>query len=161
DALRDGLVAHGPGHRVEDRGAGRADWPAERRRVQALLLVPACRHGAGPCLDAALHARDAGDRARHPQAARGAPVRLAAAGRAMSAAAITVAGLQKQFGSLSVLRDLDLSVADKEFVCILGPSGSGKSTLLNVIAGLETDYTGSVVLGTQRIGYLFQEPRLL
>jgi len=79
----------------------------------------------------------------------------------VSAPAISVAGLDKRFGALSVLRELNLSVADKEFVCILGPSGSGKSTLLNVIAGLETDYTGSVVLGTQRVGYLFQEPRLL
>lgn len=81
----------------------------------------------------------------------------------MSAAApaILVKGLDKRFGALSVLKDLDLAVADKEFVCILGPSGSGKSTLLNVIAGLETGYTGSVTLGTQRVGYLFQEPRLL
>ncbi len=76
-------------------------------------------------------------------------------------AAISVTGLQKHFGSLSVLRDLDISIADKEFVCILGPSGSGKSTLLNVIAGLETADGGTVTLGEKRVGYLFQEPRLL
>ena len=75
--------------------------------------------------------------------------------------AIAVRGLQKRFGSLDVLVDLDIAIADKEFVCILGPSGSGKSTLLNVIAGLETIDGGSVVLGAKRIGYLFQEPRLL
>ena len=79
----------------------------------------------------------------------------------MNGAAISVVGLGKRFGALSVLKDLDLSVADNEFVCILGPSGSGKSTLLNVIARLETDYAGSVTLGSQRVGYLFQEPRLL
>ena len=79
----------------------------------------------------------------------------------MSGAAITVRGLNKRFGSLSVLRDLDLTVADKEFVCILGPSGSGKSTLLNIVSGLEKGYEGMVTLGSTRIGYLFQEPRLL
>ena len=75
--------------------------------------------------------------------------------------AISVTGLNKVFGTLSVLQDLELSVSDHEFVCILGPSGSGKSTLLNIIAGLETQYEGTVTLGTSRIGYLFQEPRLL
>ena len=79
----------------------------------------------------------------------------------MNASAISVVGLDKRFGALSVLRDLDLSIADREFVCILGPSGSGKSTLLNIIAGLETGYTGTVTLGAKRVGYLFQEPRLL
>ena len=75
--------------------------------------------------------------------------------------AIVITGLEKRFGSLGVLHDLDLSVADKEFVCILGPSGSGKSTLLNIIAGLETADSGNVALGAKRVGYLFQEPRLL
>ncbi|MFN0300386.1 MAG: ABC transporter ATP-binding protein [Burkholderiales bacterium] len=79
----------------------------------------------------------------------------------MSNVAISVSGLSKQFGALKVLYDLDLQIADQEFVCILGPSGSGKSTLLNVIAGLQTDYTGTVTLSANRIGYLFQEPRLL
>jgi NitT/TauT family transport system ATP-binding protein len=75
--------------------------------------------------------------------------------------AISVSGLQKRFGDLPVLIDLDIDIEDKEFVCILGPSGSGKSTLLNIIAGLETADGGKVTLGAQRIGYLFQEPRLL
>ena len=80
---------------------------------------------------------------------------------ASDGAAISVSGLSKRFGTLSVLRGLDMAVAEHEFVCILGPSGSGKSTLLNVIAGLESDYTGRIALGATRIGYLFQEPRLL
>jgi len=75
--------------------------------------------------------------------------------------AISITGLGKRFGTLEVLTDLDLAIADKEFACILGPSGSGKSTLLNIIAGLETADAGSVALGAKRVGYLFQEPRLL
>ncbi len=75
--------------------------------------------------------------------------------------AISVVALEKKFGSHTVLHQLDLAIADQEFVCILGPSGSGKSTLLNILSGLETGYTGTVKLGAQRIGYLFQEPRLL
>ena len=78
-----------------------------------------------------------------------------------AAPAIVVAGLNKRFGSLSVLRELNLSIADQEFVCILGPSGSGKSTLLNIISGLDTVFKGTLTIGAKRVGYLFQEPRLL
>jgi ABC-type nitrate/sulfonate/bicarbonate transport system ATPase subunit len=75
--------------------------------------------------------------------------------------AIVASGLSKRFGALSVLEDLQLAVAKEELVCILGPSGSGKSTLLNIIAGLENGYSGEVRRGASRVGYLFQEPRLL
>jgi ABC-type nitrate/sulfonate/bicarbonate transport system ATPase subunit len=75
--------------------------------------------------------------------------------------AITVSGLSKSFGALRVLDELEVVVAEHEFVCILGPSGSGKSTLLNIVAGLEGTYTGEVRRSASRVGYLFQEPRLL
>ena len=42
-----------------------------------------------------------------------------------------------QNGSRNILTDLDLTVYENEFVCILGPSGCGKSTLLRCIAGFE------------------------
>ena len=74
---------------------------------------------------------------------------------------ISVSGLSKKFDQLQVLSDLDLEVEDHELVCILGPSGSGKSTLLNIIAGLQDAHSGRVERGASRIGYLFQEPRLL
>jgi NitT/TauT family transport system ATP-binding protein len=74
---------------------------------------------------------------------------------------ISVSGLNKYFDKLHVLADLKLEVEDHELVCILGPSGSGKSTLLNIISGLETGYTGDVKRGANRVGYIFQEPRLL
>jgi len=74
---------------------------------------------------------------------------------------ISVQKLSKGFGTLSVLSELELKVEEHELVCILGPSGSGKSTLLNIIAGLETGYEGEMRRGANRVGYLFQEPRLL
>ena len=62
-------------------------------------------------------------------------------------AAVQLTGVQKAFGDVQVLRDIDLEVRDGEFVVFVGPSGCGKSTLLRVIAGLE-DITG----GTLKIG---------
>ena len=65
------------------------------------------------------------------------------------------------------IENLELSVGNREFLCIVGPSGCGKTTLLNIIAGLDKDVLGSVRLGegqTQRntrISYMFQTPRLL
>ena len=53
-------------------------------------------------------------------------------------------GVTKTFGSFTALRDIDLDVAQGEFVCFLGPSGCGKTTLLRIIAGLEVQSTGSV-----------------
>jgi NitT/TauT family transport system ATP-binding protein len=77
------------------------------------------------------------------------------------APAISISRLNKSFDKHHVLSELDLKVEEHELVCILGPSGSGKSTLLNIIAGLERAFTGDVRRGASRIGYLFQEPRLL
>ncbi len=53
----------------------------------------------------------------------------------------------KSFGPVEVLKDIDLTVEDGEFVVFVGPSGCGKSTLLRVIAGLEDATEGSVAIG--------------
>ena len=45
--------------------------------------------------------------------------------------------VQKSFGDVRVLQDIDLTVRDGEFMVFVGPSGCGKSTLLRMIAGLE------------------------
>lgn len=63
------------------------------------------------------------------------------------------------------IADLKLSLNSNEFVCLVGPSGCGKTTLLNIIAGLDNDYDGDILVGQQhthpKIGYIFQNPRLL
>lgn len=65
----------------------------------------------------------------------------------------------KAFGEKTVLKDLQFDLQAGELVCLLGPSGCGKTTLLNILAGLDSDYEGSV--SQQRCAYMFQEPRLL
>src|SRR3990170_3329992 len=92
-------------------------------------------------------------------------------------AAITLQSLSKVYRSrayprgLVALDNVSLTVADREFVCLLGPSGCGKTTVLNVLSGLDPQYLGEVrVAGSLlsrndphpfRMGYVFQEPRLL
>lgn len=62
-----------------------------------------------------------------------------------------------------VLKNIAIDIEPRSFVVITGPSGCGKSTLLNIIAGLDRDYEGEVVLGgaDTKMGYIFQSPRLL
>jgi multiple sugar transport system ATP-binding protein len=62
-------------------------------------------------------------------------------------ASVTLSGVSKRFANGGfVVRDLDLKIADGEFLCLVGPSGCGKSTTLNVIAGLEAPSAGTVQL---------------
>ena len=65
-------------------------------------------------------------------------------------AIIQIAGLNKWFGSFHVLRDIDLTVEERERIVICGPSGSGKSTLIRCINRLEEHQEGRVVVdGTE------------
>ncbi|CAI6071247.1 ABC transporter ATP-binding protein [Cohnella sp. JJ-181] len=84
---------------------------------------------------------------------------------------LEIANLSKQFvgakGTVTALRNVDLSVEEGEFVTVIGPSGCGKSTLLRIVAGLDTQYTGTVRLNGAPIlkpgidkGFIFQEHRL-
>ena len=57
---------------------------------------------------------------------------------------IEIGGLHKSFGSLEVLRGIDLTVEPGEVVCVIGPSGSGKSTLLRCVNLLEEPTAGSI-----------------
>ena len=62
---------------------------------------------------------------------------------------VSLRGVKKQFGALSVIKGVDLDVKDGEFCVFVGPSGCGKSTLLRMIAGLEEITSGSLAIGGQ------------
>lgn len=75
---------------------------------------------------------------------------------------------QHKSGPVLALDGIDLSIAEGEFISIVGGSGCGKSTLLRIVAGFENEYSGSVSLGGVPIrrpgldrGMVFQEHRLL
>ncbi len=73
--------------------------------------------------------------------------------------AIKIKKLRKQFGSVEVLKDINIDMHDGEFVILVGPSGCGKSTLLRTIAGLETVTSGDIMIGDSRVNDLAPKDR--
>ena len=69
-------------------------------------------------------------------------------------ASVTLNRVSKAFGDVPVLNDIDLDIADGEFLTLVGPSGCGKSTLLRIIAGLETQDDGTVSIGGAAVDHL-------
>lgn len=76
--------------------------------------------------------------------------------------------IQKSFGNIEILRDINMKINPGEFVAIVGRSGCGKSTLLRLIAGLETPSHGAVFLDEKpsqklnsKVRMMFQDARLL
>lgn len=90
---------------------------------------------------------------------------------------IDIKGITKSFGSLQVLRGIDLHIAKGEVVSIVGPSGAGKTTLLQIIGTLDSPDGGSITIDgvdvrslskkklsdfrNQHIGFVFQFHQLL
>lgn len=62
--------------------------------------------------------------------------------------------VQKSFGAVQVIKGVDLTIDQGEFVTFVGPSGSGKSTLLRMVAGLETVSDGAILIDGQDVTYL-------
>ena len=62
-------------------------------------------------------------------------------------ATVTLRNARKSFGSVNIIKGVDLDIADGEFCVFVGPSGCGKSTLLRMIAGLEDITSGSLQIG--------------
>ncbi|MBB2753873.1 UNVERIFIED_ORG: NitT/TauT family transport system ATP-binding protein [Rhizobium aethiopicum] len=83
-------------------------------------------------------------------------------------AMVSIDAVTMSFGAYVAVQDVNLTVADGEFLAIVGPTGCGKSTVLNAIAGLlkpasgQVSIDGTLVKGVQTdIGYLFQQDALL
>lgn len=67
---------------------------------------------------------------------------------------LTLTNVNKSFGTVHVLKDINLEVEDGEFVIFVGPSGCGKSTLLRTIAGLEEATSGTIEIAGQTVNAL-------
>ncbi len=73
--------------------------------------------------------------------------------------AIEVLGVGKRYGEFVALQEIDLDIANGEFLVLLGPSGCGKSTLLKLIAGLEDTSEGEIYINGQLANYLRPKDR--
>ena len=72
---------------------------------------------------------------------------------------VSLKGLRKNFGTLDVIRGIDLEIRDGEFMVFVGPSGCGKSTTLRMIAGLETITAGELQIDGVRANDLHPADR--
>src|ERR1700682_2451725 len=72
---------------------------------------------------------------------------------------LEISGLRKRFGTLEVLKGIDLSLEKGGFLVLIGPSGCGKSTLLGTIAGLESISAGEICIEGQQINDLHPSKR--
>ena len=70
---------------------------------------------------------------------------------------VSVRGLTKRFGELTVLKGIDLDIKQGEVVSIVGPSGAGKTTLLQIVGMLDTATSGAVTLCGRDVTHLKQK----
>jgi multiple sugar transport system ATP-binding protein len=74
-------------------------------------------------------------------------------------ATLSIQGIRKSFGTVEVLKNIDLELEDGGFLVLLGPSGCGKSTLLSIIAGLEPSSGGDILIGTRNVNDMHPKDR--
>jgi ABC-type nitrate/sulfonate/bicarbonate transport system ATPase subunit len=74
---------------------------------------------------------------------------------------ITLTNVSKELSGINIFKDVNCNIRDKELFALTGPSGSGKTTLLRIIAGTLKPDSGNVVVSSDKIGFVFQDHRLL
>jgi multiple sugar transport system ATP-binding protein len=74
-------------------------------------------------------------------------------------ASVTYSHVYKTFGNNAVVKDLDIQIADKEFLVFVGPSGCGKSTSLRMLAGLEEISQGEILIGDRVVNNVAPKDR--
>ncbi|KKK38265.1 amino acid ABC transporter ATPase [Mesobacillus campisalis] len=68
-----------------------------------------------------------------------------------SSVMVKVEKLNKSFGDLHVLKDIDITVKESDVVCLIGASGSGKSTILRCLNFLEIKDSGNIIIGGEKV----------
>ena len=74
---------------------------------------------------------------------------------------ITFSSVSKNFGEISALENINISVNHGEFLALIGPSGCGKSTILRLASGLDSPSSGKIDISTDKVGYVFQDATLM
>jgi len=136
------------------------------RRLAARLGLPPQRSAAG-CTPGTDVGVDSG-------AVAGEPAEAVAPARQLTGAALEVRGAKRSFGGVAAVNDVSLTLAPAQITALIGSNGAGKSTLVNLISGVETVDSGSILLGGRDITGLraaertrlgiartFQVPRLV
>ncbi len=72
---------------------------------------------------------------------------------------IVLSNVHKVYGHVVAVKDINLSINDREFVVLVGPSGCGKSTTLRMIAGLEEISAGTIAIGGRVVNHLQPKDR--
>lgn len=75
--------------------------------------------------------------------------------------ALEMKNVCKNYKKTEVLKNVDFFLKKGKIAGLTGPSGAGKSTFLKIISGIETPDRGKVKTNRKRLGYIFQEPRLI
>jgi multiple sugar transport system ATP-binding protein len=72
---------------------------------------------------------------------------------------VVLTNVQKAYGQVIAVKDINLDIKDREFVVLVGPSGCGKSTTLRMIAGLEETSSGTIAIGGRVVNHLQPKDR--
>jgi multiple sugar transport system ATP-binding protein len=72
---------------------------------------------------------------------------------------VTLSEIHKSFGAVQVVKGLDLTIQDGEFLVLLGPSGCGKTTALRMVAGLESVTSGRILIGERDVTHVLPKYR--
>lgn len=73
---------------------------------------------------------------------------------------IKINNLNKEFGKVKALNNINLSVYEGEWLAIMGPSGSGKSTLLNILSLMDTPSSGEYILDNENLDQMDEEQKI-
>ncbi len=73
---------------------------------------------------------------------------------------IKIVNLNKEFGKVKALNNINLSVYEGEWLAIMGPSGSGKSTLLNILSLMDNPSSGEYILDAENLAQMDEEQKI-